>query len=137
MNLPTDQRKKWLYGLLVLSFAVYTGRVYRLPGPRESMDRQALEGKMIWQKKNCTACHQLYGLGGFLGPDLTNVMSSPGRSPEYIRAFVTGGTATMPSFQLSDDEFESLVAFLRHVDSSGKSDPRRFAINLDGTIQHK
>ena len=38
----------------------------------------ACEGKIVFQKYNCISCHQLYGLGGYLGPDLTNVISEKG-----------------------------------------------------------
>lgn len=94
-----------------------------------------MQGKMIWQEKNCTACHQIYGLGGFLGPDLTNIYSVEGKGPVYIRAFVTAGNPTMPSFQLKEEELTALVEYLRHVDSSGKADPKEFKVNYDGTIE--
>jgi nitric oxide reductase subunit C len=92
-------------------------------------------GKMIWQERNCSACHQLYGLGGFLGPDLTNVYSATGKGPLYIKVFVRSGTTVMPSFDLSDKELEHLAAFLAHVDASGKADPKTFKRNVSGTIE--
>ncbi|MBS1508552.1 MAG: cytochrome c [Bacteroidetes bacterium] len=117
--------------LLVCLFGVYSGHIYLTP-TTDGSDPAVQAGKMIWQKKNCTACHQLYGLGGFLGPDLTNIYSAKG--PDYIKSFVQGGTATMPAFILSDNELKSLIEFLKHVDETGRSDPRRFKINLNGTI---
>jgi nitric oxide reductase subunit C len=121
--------------ILILAYASYSGAVYWIPITQSNADDQILRGKEIWQQKNCNACHQLYGLGGFLGPDLTNVFSHKGKGPDYIKAFVSGGTATMPAFDLSNQEMESLIAFLQHVDSSGKSDPRKFKITGHGTIE--
>ncbi len=119
---------------LAFLFSIYTWFVYQLP-VNEEVEPEALKGKMIWQEKNCTACHQLYGLGGFLGPDLTNVYSTMG--PEYIKAFARNGTSIMPAFALSDEELSFLTAFLQHVDATGHSDPRQFKISLDGTIDTK
>jgi nitric oxide reductase subunit C len=95
----------------------------------------AYEGKMLWQEKNCISCHQLYGLGGYLGPDLTNVYTLKGSA--YIKAFLAKGTAVMPDFKLSANEMDKLVAFLKMTDASGKSDPRTFLIQFDGTISQK
>ncbi|HEY0678577.1 MAG TPA: cytochrome c, partial [Chitinophagaceae bacterium] len=72
-------------------------------------------------------------LGGYLGPDLTNVYSQKG--PLLIKAFLQNGTPVMPNFHLSNNEIEALTAYLKHIDASGKSDPRTFTINIDGTIQ--
>jgi len=111
--------------------------VYRQPVTQKFTDDSEIimSGKMIWQSKNCTACHQIYGLGGFLGPDLTNIYSAKGKGPAYIRAFVMAGTPTMPAFQLKEVELTALVEYLRHVDSSGKADPKQFKVNYDGTIE--
>ena len=120
-----------LLAFLMYSFAVYRAPHEMTPGPTDAL----LAGKKIWQSKNCGACHQLYGQGGFLGPDITNVYSTKG--PEYIKAFVKAGTPVMPSFKLSDAEIESLISFLQHTDASGVSDPRIFKYNWNGTIELK
>ncbi len=133
-----EKLKYALHIILLLSFFMYSTMVYKLPLKTvvgQSHDMMA--GKAIWQKKNCGACHQLYGLGGFLGPDITNVYSAPGKGPEYIKAFVKTGTQVMPSFNLSDAEFESLLSFLQHIDASGISDPKIFKRHWDGTIELK
>lgn len=132
-----DRWKLNLYTLLVLAFLFYTGTVYQQVPTGAVSTQEALRGKMLWQNKNCTACHQLYGLGGFLGPDLTNVYSAPGKTPGYLKGIIASGTATMPSFQLSSVEMENLLAFLQHVDASGLSDPKQFSIQTNGTIESK
>lgn len=131
-----ESHKYGLYAGLLLLFAVYTMLIYTQPvvmASQTSVD--PVIGKMIWQERNCSACHQLYGLGGFLGPDLTNVYSATGKGPLYIKVFVRSGTTVMPSFDLSDKELEHLAAFLAHVDASGKADPKTFKRNVSGTIE--
>lgn len=131
-----ESAKIFIYILLIMAFGLYTGFIYSLDVPvQEAGVQAAMKGKQIWQQKNCTACHQIYGLGGFMGPDLTNVYSAQGKGPAYIKAFVVGGTNVMPSFNLTHEEMDNLVAFLRHVDRSGKSDPKIFKRNLNGTIE--
>jgi nitric oxide reductase subunit C len=80
-------------------------------------DQAAIRGKMVWQQYNCNACHQLYGLGGYMGPDLTNEISRSGK--EVAKAFIIGGTAKMPQLHLSEAEVEDMLAFLIYVDHSG------------------
>lgn len=122
--------------LLTIGFVGYTIYIYStLPGHGVSVSAQTDTGKMLWQKHNCTACHQVYGLGGFLGPDLTNVFSEKG--PAYIRAFLQNGNLTMPAYVLSEEETLSILAYLKHVDETGKSDPRTFTIRKNGTISQK
>lgn len=101
------------------------------------MTEDAENGKLLFQKYNCTACHQLYGLGGFMGPDLTNAMSKQGIGELYVSAFLQGGTQRMPNFHLSEDEIKSLVAYLKYVDKTGISPVKKFEINYDGTITQK
>jgi nitric oxide reductase subunit C len=116
------------------SFLFYTIYLYSvLPVTENLQTAKADAGKHLWQRLNCGACHQVYGLGGFLGPDLTNVYSQ--RGEEYIKAFIKGGNKTMPAFHLSDQEMESLLSYMRNLDASGSADPRTFSILNDGTIE--
>ena len=65
-------------------------------------------GRQLYQEHNCVACHQFYGLGGYMGPDLTNVISNRGAA--YARAFMAAGTQAMPNFNLRDEELDALDA---------------------------
>lgn len=82
-------------------------------------DRHIQAGWQLWQDKNCQSCHQLYGLGGYMGPDLTNVYSDKGA--RYMQTFIKYGTGKMPDFHLNDSEIQSLISFLAWIDKSGKS----------------
>jgi len=125
---------KWLVAAtLTTAFLVYSIRLYSvLPSPGVHLDPRADRGKAVWQENNCTACHQLYGLGGYLGPDLTNEFSR--RDTVFIRQFIRTGTPVMPAYDLDEREFSDLLRFLAHVDTTGVSDPRSFTIRHNGTI---
>ena len=96
------------------------------------MSDAARLGQKIYQDKNCMACHQFYGLGGYMGPDLTNVISNRGEA--YAGAFIASGPARMPDFKLSQDEVAALVAFLGFVDQTGTYPPRHYAVAWTGIV---
>ncbi|HLG34402.1 MAG TPA: cytochrome c [Bacteroidia bacterium] len=126
--------------LLVFAFIIYTGIVYTVGTAKNNsvpLTDDVRQGKIIWQKKNCSACHQLYGLGGYMGPDLTNVISARGKGEIYAEAFIRAGTKVMPNFQFKDDEVKSLVAFLKYVDASGKFPMKDFGVTYYGTVQER
>ncbi|MBL7931164.1 MAG: cytochrome c [Bacteroidia bacterium] len=100
-------------------------------------DMNAAEGRLVWQKYNCQACHQLYGLGGYLGPDLTNLVSQKGKDESYIKALIRSGTKQMPSFDLSKEEEIKLIDFLKSTNESGIADPRQFNVHASGMIEQK
>jgi nitric oxide reductase subunit C len=132
--MPAEKKKIITISLLCIAFFFYTFCLYLLPPVQvKEVSDDTRYGKLVWQQYNCNACHQVYGLGGFLGPDLTNTYST--RGPAYIKAFLQIGTATMPDFHLNDQELKSLVAYLQNIDASGKADPRTFRINTNGTIE--
>lgn len=131
-----ERRKKITILTLTIMFLAYSAGLYiSLPVPvtGKNITEEADKGKFVWQQYNCVACHQLYGLGGYLGPDLTNNYSL--RGPDYIRAFLKTGTATMPNFHLSEQEIKALLGYLENIDASGNADPRTFITNIDGTIE--
>lgn len=128
-----DKQKIIVASLLIAAFLSYTGYLYAyLPEKGKDTSAEAFKGKILWQQNNCNSCHQVYGLGGYLGPDLTNVYSL--RGPAYIRAFLQNGTNIMPDFKLQEDEIKSLIAYLQNINASGKADPRKFSIQYNGTI---
>lgn len=120
--------------LLAAAFLLYSSVLYfSLPVKDKIVAGEINRGKLAWQQYNCNACHQVYGLGGYLGPDLTNVYSTKG--PAYIQAFLKKGTPVMPDFHLAEGEIQALTAFFKNIDASGKSSPLTFEIKYDGTIE--
>ena len=123
-------------GILVtlsVLFAVYTVLVYGV-GDRLDADRDnsgIRSGMRVWQERNCQSCHQLYGLGGYMGPDLTNVASL--REEPRIRTFIRYGTGRMPALAVSDVEMDHLIAFLKWVDRSGTSKVPPETVHWTGT----
>lgn len=115
---PVKQRV--LFALLV-AFALFTTFIYTTwtDVERVPISDAGRVGKLLYQKYNCTACHQFYGLGGYIGPDLTNVMTTPGKGEPYARAFLKVGTDVMPDYHLPEDEIDALVAFLAYVGTTG------------------
>lgn len=118
-----------------MAFVCYSAYVYTR-GTEAShvlpMTEAARRGQDLFQQKNCIACHQFYGLGGYMGPDLTNVVSK--YSPAYARAFIASGTTRMPDFDFTGEEIDALVAYLEFVDSTGTYPPEDYAVNWYGTV---
>lgn len=108
-----------LFGCYLLySFIVYT------KGTENSITFPAREqsvinkGKLLFQQHNCIACHQLYGLGGYLGPELTSAYSDPQRGELFMRAFLQAGGQRMPKFGFRKDEIDALISYLKYVDAT-------------------
>ena len=134
MNKPSSNRLVILSLLII--FTLYNVVIYTQNNmsPVNSMSETALKGQQLWQKNNCTACHQLYGLGGYLGPDLTNTISTPGKGGSYVSAFLNSGIKSMPKFHFTEDEKNQIVAFLSHVDSTGYYPNREANFGKDGWV---
>ncbi len=117
LKTPTSRRN--LLGVLVVIFGIQTGMVYLDAEGRRTppLSELAITGQKIWHQNNCQSCHQRFGFGGFLGPDLTNAMSRLPR--EQLDAVLTKGTSPMPAFNLSEDEIDAIEAYLLEIDQTG------------------
>lgn len=126
-----------IFSSLLLAYGAYSAKIYFSDGetavPGSSVSSMA-EGKILWQKYNCQSCHQLYGLGGYLGPDLTNCYSAPHKGPGYMDAILQYGTGIMPDFKLTPSERSKIIEYLKYVDNSGHADPKRFTTTVTGNI---
>jgi len=109
---------------LVAMFAIQTTLVYSDPTGRElpQLSEEALEGREIWLARNCQACHQFYGFGGFLGPDLTNAASRLNRA--RLDSVLTNGIAQMPAFHLTATQISAVATYLREMDATGVGQAR-------------
>ena len=137
----TSTFKRIIFWSLVSLFLIDSIIVYTL-GTEDNKGKtfiteETKKGKLLYQKYNCTACHQLYGLGGYMGPDLTNVISAEGKGEMHVKAFLMSGTQRMPNFNLGESEINSLVEYLKYVDKTGISPVKKFEINTDVTITQK
>lgn len=130
----TDKVKVLTLIVLIVSFFSYTLFLYKENFSANAEFRtMADKGKKLWQEKNCNACHQIYGLGGYLGPDLTNVYSQ--RSEAFIKVFLQTGTNIMPAFNLNEEQMNQLMAYFKSIDSTGNASPAKLKPNYDGTIE--
>ena len=109
----TPARKKLLLAVLVLSFGVQTGLVYS-DVRSEPLSVAAREGRALWKAHACQTCHQFYGQGGFLGPDLTHAASRVDST--RLVSLLTVGSGQMPPLGFSDAETAAMAAFLREMD---------------------
>jgi len=99
----------------------------------ENLTEEVAHGKEVWEENNCIGCHTLHGEGSFYAPELGNVYTR--RGPEFIKSWIksqpTGvpGRRQMPAFDLSEEELDALVAFLKWAD---KIDTAGWPPNVEG-----
>jgi nitric oxide reductase subunit C len=84
---------------------------------RENITDSVIRGKHIWETRDCVGCHTILGEGAYFAPELGNVYKR--RGGEFIKAWIkaqpTGapGRRQMPQFNLTDQELDDMVAFLK------------------------
>ena len=136
MNKSNPKYNKIIITIIASIFVVYNFFVYTTAKTQyQPLNKLAIRGEQLYQKNNCTACHQLYGLGGYLGPDLTNVISNKGA--DYVKSFLNSGVRAMPKFHFSDEEKDALVQFLTAVDKTGYFPNKNAKLNPDGWVDIK
>lgn len=122
-------------------FGLYNFIIYTNENPKYTtvLSHKALEGQALWQENNCFTCHQLYGLGGYLGTDLTNIYAAKGKGEKLIKVALNSGIKSMPRFNFTEKEKEALVTFLKEVDQTGYYPNHNATIEPNGwvDIQYK
>lgn len=133
------KQKKYILFLLVLSmfFLVYNFKIYT---GKESygnvvLSEKAVRGQNLWLKNNCNSCHQIYGLGGYLGPELTNIYSF--KDENYLKAMLNSGVKSMPLFNFDEAEQDELLQFFKEIDQTGLSPNLEAVIKPSGWISIK
>ena len=115
-----------IFLILFMSYVGYSAFVYTsgtsmLLSFPETTQSSINKGKEIFQQNNCSSCHQIYGLGGYLGPDLTTAWSDKSRGEAYIRAMLRNGGSRMPRYGFSETEIEALASYLHYIDTTATS----------------
>jgi nitric oxide reductase subunit C len=115
--------------LLGCGYVAMTLLVALLPSRSTEMGRASpavAAGAEVWRSENCIACHAIYGLGGHLGPDLTNTIARLGAAGAAAKVAAGGGR--MPRFALTQEAAANLIAWLAYIDATGVYPlPRHFS----------
>ena len=105
--------------LLFLALTFDSHREFPKRDNSQNLTPEVIAGKKIWETRNCIGCHTLLGEGAYFAPELGNVYTR--RGPDFIKAWIqaqptgTHGRRQMPQFNLSEQELDQLVAFLKYA----------------------
>lgn len=83
----------------------------RTPG----LTQEVVEGRKVWQHKNCNDCHTILGIGGYWAPDLTK--EADVRDAQFLTAFLKDPQAakpgtTRPAIPMTAEERNAIVEYL-------------------------
>lgn len=119
--------------LVFLALVFDTAKVLPELDNRGALTPQVALGKKVWEDNNCIGCHTLLGEGAYFAPELGNVYTR--RGPDFIRTWMqiqptgTPGRRQMPQFNLSDEELDAIVAFLKY---SSEINAAKWPPNIEG-----
>ncbi|MBS0544035.1 MAG: cytochrome c [Proteobacteria bacterium] len=119
--------------LLLLALTFDTNKTLPKLDNSANLTPQVIAGKKVWETRNCIGCHTLLGEGAYFAPELGNVYKR--RGPEFIKAWIqsqpTGapGRRQMPQFNLTNEELDNLVAFLKY---SSEINAANWPPNIEG-----
>ncbi len=95
---------------------------FELAGAMSAPARQAseltavqIEGQRVYKEVNCGYCHTINGIGGAVGPDLSNIAST--LTPDQIMAYLSNPDSMVPNtlhpkLQFTPEELNGLTAYL-------------------------
>lgn len=131
--------RNMFYGGSLFFFLVFVGLTVETMGGlskrdhRENITPAVALGKKIWEDNNCVGCHTIMGEGAYFAPELGNVYTR--RGPEFIKSWIQSqptkveGRRQMPQFNLSEEELDAIVAFLKWTD---EIDDANWPPNVEG-----
>ena len=113
------QIRKLVMTVLVSTFLVQGWFVYtdKMGRQNPALSQGAQHGQQIWRTQNCQTCHQLFGLGGFLGPDLTHVTERFPR--DAFGSTLQNSPSPMPVYNLGEADMKDLYTFLQRINQAG------------------
>ena len=121
--------------LLLVALTFDTMQVLPKRDHRENITDSVVRGKHVWEKNNCIGCHTLLGEGAYYAPELGNVYAR--RGGDFIKVWLQsrpakgtpGPRRQMPQFNLTDQELEDMVAFLKWT---GEINTSKWPPNIEG-----
>jgi nitric oxide reductase subunit C len=134
-SMPSSLKYLTVLLSLITVFTIYNTFIYTSDNT-VTLSEKALKGENIWLQNNCNSCHQIYGLGGYLGPDLTNEYSRVSNE-NYLKSMFNSGVKTMPQFNFNECEKEEVIQFLKEIDQTGYSPNRGAKIESNGWVTLK
>ncbi len=138
-NFTKSVARNIFFGGSFFFFLVLVGLVFdttrKLPerDHRENITEAVVLGKKVWEDNNCIGCHTIMGEGAYFAPELGNVYER--RGPDFIKAWIKAmptnapGRRQMPQFNLSDEELDAMVAFLKWTN---EIDDANWPPNIEG-----
>jgi ubiquinol-cytochrome c reductase cytochrome b subunit len=81
------------------------------------------QGAQLFNAKGCQYCHAVNGQGGERGPDLTNVVNRLSQDAITIRILNGGGNMPAYGGNLTPDELNAIIAFLKSRQQATGSGP--------------
>ena len=126
----TSTARNIFYGGTVFCFLVFLALTFQnekaLPSRdnRANLTPQVAAGKLVWETNQCIGCHTLLGEGAYYAPELGNVYARRGGDAggkDFIKAWIkaqptkTPGRRQMPQFNLTEQQLDDLVAFLKYT----------------------
>ena len=98
-------------GLTYLGATATPAGVIRIPAT-EGMSPAELSGLKVFNDQGCTACHQIHGVGGHTGPDLSRA-GFRWEEADIRKQIVTPKDDKMPAYDgLPQQELDDLVTYL-------------------------
>ncbi|PKP44923.1 MAG: hypothetical protein CVT95_10085 [Bacteroidetes bacterium HGW-Bacteroidetes-12] len=126
-NLGSLQR---IFLLILLNLTVSAIVFLTANGATYTSVPNEISGVDVWRSKNCAACHSIFGLGGHIAPDLTNVYQN--RNKEYLDLVLKNGLLNMPNLNLSKTERLQLIIYLKNINDLGTYPLKSIASNPFG-----
>ncbi|MEX8518294.1 MAG: cytochrome c [Leptothrix sp. (in: b-proteobacteria)] len=105
------------FALLFIGLVTHSSREIPQRSNAAALTPAVVRGKTVWETRNCIGCHTILGEGAYFAPELGNVYQR--RGPEFIKAWIqsqpthTPGRRQMPQFNLSEQQLDDLVEFLK------------------------
>ncbi len=138
-KLTSQAARNIFYGSAVFFFLLFLGMTFQShqhfpkSSHPENITESVARGKLLWEKNNCIGCHSLLGEGAYFAPELGNVY--PRRGGDFIKMWMkmqptkSPGRRQMPQFNLTDEELDDLVAFLKWT---SEIDTQKWPPNIEG-----